>query len=188
MKGSFLLFMMMWATFASFAQSPRYAGRVEAGIITSLSDYGMNQLTISTTHGVAFADGKLFTGAGVGFGFSVDEDIRQGFFPLYGDLRYTFTSLKLRPFVDVKAGYALHSFLEDVFSNASYHGGFYTSSTVGISFPLNVKNAVNVGVGYTYQCVRSESDFPAISERHYYNTGGLTVGIGIQFESPKFQR
>lgn len=164
------------------AQGTHYMGRVEAGLSAETSHKGMNQVMVSTVHGVSFAEDRLFAGAGAGIGMSINEHLRKGTFPIFGDLRYSFTTLKLRPYVDLKAGYGFYGYLQSVDGDATDEGGLYVSPAFGISLPLNEKKALNIGIGYTYQRVGWKDDIPG--QPHYlhtYNAGGVTFSIGLQF-------
>ncbi|MCM1483588.1 MAG: hypothetical protein NC043_04570 [Muribaculaceae bacterium] len=160
-----------------------YEGRVEGGYQLGTADrHKMDEWVISTTHGVSLFADRLFLGGGIGFGLTTNQD-RFTFhtIPIYADIRYTLSSLKVRPYVDVKIGGAI--FDDGGLDGGGYDGDFkfYIAPTAGISIPLSRLFSLNAAVGYTYQNAYYHygiTGFPMPPPEHF-NAGGVTFSAGI---------
>jgi hypothetical protein len=98
--------------------------------------------------------------------------------PVFANARANFSKGKIVPFVDLKAG---------VFVTNS--GGLYLSPSVGIRVALNEKQAINIGVGYSYEKLQFQSFDNFISqynmdytrENRSLYTEAITIKAGFEF-------
>ncbi|MCM1483587.1 MAG: hypothetical protein NC043_04565 [Muribaculaceae bacterium] len=172
------------AAIAANAQSPvHYEGRIETGYQLGTADrHKMDEWIISTTHGVSLFADRLFLGGGIGFGITTNQgNFTYHNIPIYADIRYTLSSLKVQPYVDVKIGTAKLN--DGGLIGGGYDGDFkfYIAPTAGIIIPLNRLFSPNAAVGYTYQNAYyryGATGFPMPSPDHF-NAGGVTFSAGI---------
>lgn len=173
---------------ASHAQSSHYKGFVDLGFTFGRSDYGFNQLTATTTHGVSLLSNRLFAGAGAGFGLSVVQDMSETFIvPIYAAGRYTFNDdVSVKTFIDAKIGYA-GMWSEDSDGDDGPSGGFYFAPSIGVTTAAG-KVDFNIALGYSVICARLEEcilttdgiESHTVSNKRH-NAGGVFLTVGISF-------
>lgn len=151
------------------AAEPEYRGFADFGYSFGTGMYGFPQLMINTTHGLDLVPGQFFVGAGTGVGIAAERQTHTAVsVPVYADARYTFTRPKVKPTVDLKAGYGF------VFKESGYRGGLYFAPTAGVSFGLASRSELHVGLGYVIQNARCNSN-------DTFNAGGFLLTAGVSF-------
>lgn len=185
MRKSLFLLIILCITSVSSAQS-NYRGFINSGYSFGVGEYGFDQWNINTVHGVEFLHNSLFIGGGVGFGVSTENHrLKTYSIPVFADVRYTVGNLKVKPYIDMKAGYS--ELIDEEHDGGGYNsGGFYFSSSIGVSLPVVRKTSVHIGLGYTYN--RAIYEFSYIpgdgktgSENKTFNAGGITLSVGVSF-------
>ncbi len=185
MKKSFILIILLFITSVSFAQI-NYRGSVNTGYTFGVGEYGFNQWNINTIHGVEVLHSSLFLGGGIGVGISTESDrLKTYSIPVFADVRYTVSSLKFKPYLDMKIGYS--ELIDEEHDGGGYNsGGLYLSPSIGVSLPLAGKTFIHIGLGYTYnKAIYEFSYIPGTgkngSENKTFNAGGLTLSVGVSF-------
>lgn len=151
-----------------------YRGFVDVGGIAGVGDYGMNAVTISTTHGYQVIPSYLYLGAGIG----LDGHDGACFLPLFADIRSQLPTGRFSPFVDMRLGYGgrLGDWGFD-------RGGFYFNPSIGVTWTLSRRVGLELSVGYTLQdAVVWEvyyDDFMLGSMRK--DIGGISFRFGVTF-------
>ena len=146
-----VIVLLLGGVFTSFAQSG-YRGFADIGLGAGFNKvFGFNAM-ISTTHGYQ-CNGHIFTGAGVGIGYSgmeipqnynlpagVSVDARVGMrVPLYANFRYDYSLISSKSFFfSTKLGYDLVA------------DGYYISAEFGVRFGRNSAVSYNLGLGLDY--------------------------------------
>lgn len=142
---------------------------------------------ISTSHGYQF-NPWLFAGVGLDYslkdiGYSDNHyyQLTSHFLSIFADVRTDLQFSKFTPFGDVRIGV-----------NATSHGTFYFSPTIGYRFNWERKIGINVGVGYTLDSYRYERHVEGTTPdgfsilvptgQHFnYNKSSFTFRVGIDF-------
>lgn len=171
-----LSLLLMFGSYIS-AQSPRYKAFVNTGYAFSNGERTFDQWMINTAHGVEICPDHLFIGGGVGFGVSTESSNPTSYsLPVFADVRYSIGEWKVRPFIDIKAGYG---FLWN--DEYNLYGGFYFHPNTGICIPLSYRNDLSLGIAYTLHNAyyRKQSN----SKRQDINikAGGVAIMLGISF-------
>ena len=167
------------------AQSVKYSGDVEAGVVASRK-FADAQIGVSTTHGAYFANPKLFVGAGALVGFNINGEYCDEVYPIYGDIRKDFTINRLfTVFIDAKAGYSINGNNTGILSDSGIDYGFYCYPSIGLRFATSRQCGIYLKLGYTYQ-EATESYFWATNGNidkgnTQYNAGGFSASIGFSF-------
>jgi hypothetical protein len=170
----------------SYAQSSHYKGFVDLGYSFGHGDYGFDQIFVTTTHGATILSDKLFVGAGVGFGISTGSNTDRTYtVPVYAASRYTFDQRMIKPFVDLKIGYAGMS-NEERDGGGDITRGFYLAPSLGIGASAG-KVDFNVALGYSVIRAKYEASLEpdlkssVITLNEHYNAGGVFLTLGVSF-------
>jgi hypothetical protein len=165
----------------SYAQSAHYTGFADLGYSTGNGHYSLKQVFATTTHGATILSNKLFLGAGVGFGASLDASNIDNTYtlPIYAASRYTLGTNSIKPFADLKIGYA-GMWNEDSDGGGSISGGFYCAPSVGIT-TTEGKIGFNIAIGYSVIRAKYEKDLEPLFITDKFNAGGFFVTLGISF-------
>lgn len=164
----------------SYSQNAHYSGFADLGFSTGGGYYGLKQIFITSTHGVSVLSDKLFFGAGTAIGTSVESNIGQTYMlPIYAASRYTFNKSCVKPFVDLKIGYA-GMWNEDTDGGGDTSGGLYIAPSVGITTNAG-KIDFNIAIGYSVICAEYEEYYEPTPVTNKYNAGGLFLTVGISF-------
>lgn len=172
-------------TSISVAQSS-YRGFVNTAYSFGSGEYGFNQWHINTVHGVVLFHNRLFIGGGIGLGISTESDrLKTYSLPVFADVRYTLSNLKVKPYIDMKIGYS-ELFDEEHDGGGDNSGGLYIFPSAGVSLPVARKTSIHVGVGYTYNRAKYEFSYiPGTGslgrDSKRFNAGGLTLSVGFSF-------
>jgi hypothetical protein len=119
-------------------------------------------------------------GAGIGVGTSVESNIGHTYtIPLYAASRYTLNKNSVKPFADLKIGYA-GMWNEDSDGGGDTSGGFYIAPSVGITTDAG-KIEFNIAIGYSVVRAEYEEYYEPTPITNKYNAGGLFLTLGISF-------
>jgi hypothetical protein len=165
----------------SYTRNAHYSGFADLGYSTGHGKYGFKQVFVTTTHGVSILSNSLFIGAGIGFGASLDTSNIDNTYtlPIYAASRYTLNEKYIKPFLDLKIGYA-HMWDEVACGGGNTTGGFYLAPSVGITTPAG-KIGFNIAIGYSVIRAKYEKDLEPILITDKYNAGGLFMTLGVSF-------
>ncbi len=125
---------------------------VEMGLLTANSSgraAGELGLALNYTLGVEFTN-NLYTGFGLGW-MSLSSGSEEQVFPFYMRLGITMPDWKVKPAIHLDAGMAIAADHRDGFNEARSQGGMYFNPSLGCSFPVGERTAVQVGLGYIFQ-------------------------------------
>lgn len=148
-----------------------YRGFVDIGYALGVGDYGDGVFAVSTSHGYQF-NPYIFVGAGIGVDYHLDYE--TVFLPIFADIRGYFIDGSITPFVGIKIGYSPVD---------GY--GLYFNPSVGASFGISRKFALNVSIGYNLQ--RAEvytyyySYYGPRSSYSNETIGAITFKVGFEF-------
>lgn len=149
-----------------------YRGFVDIGYALGVGDYGDGVFAVSTSHGYQF-NPYIFVGAGIGVDYHLDYE--TVFLPIFADIRGYFIDGNITPFVGIKIGYSPVD---------GY--GLYFNPSVGASFGISRKCALNVSIGYNLQ--RAEiynyyysPYFYSYSSYSNETVGAITFKVGFEF-------
>ena len=118
---------------------------------------------LATSHGYQF-NPYFFLGGG--FGIDVNHVVKTSFVsaPLFGQVRVNLTDSSISPYLDCKGGYSFGDLQ-----------GAYVQPSVGVSFAIKHRFAINVGLAYT--CM-----FEKISGKDdTHKTNKLAIQFGFEF-------
>ena len=149
-----------------------YRGFVDIGYAVGVGDYGDGVFAVSTSHGYQF-NPYFFVGAGIGVDYHFDYETM--FLPIFADLRGYFIDGRITPYIGVKIGY----------SPVDGTGLFFNPS-VGASFGISRKFALNISIGYNLQRAEMYKSY----YNYYYGyshsysdetLGAITFKVGFEF-------
>ncbi|MDR1344982.1 MAG: hypothetical protein LBJ39_06475 [Tannerellaceae bacterium] len=175
------------------------------GMGDSIHAFSRTEVTISM--GYQFTP-SLFVGAGTGIhlysdsvkldkildGRPVDNCYLSYVFPVFADVRYTFSNGKIKPFAALKAGYSMGlskttsvTQTDGVTSRKTEYKaeslGLYLAPSIGAKFMLGPV-ALNIGAGYSMQMYNSETLSPTkegVKIKKMDIMGGVTLRAGLEF-------
>ena len=165
------------------------------------SSSSTTELQISPS--VTMTNGYMFNehwAMGLGLGIEIFD---SNLYPLFADIRYTFSDNKVSPFIALKTGYAFGNFRakhhDEITLNfppfnatdvdVRHYGGFLLNPEIGISISLNNDSDLMFTIAYRYQ--KTKTNVIEIYEDDYYsktqwenkaNLDKLSFGIAIMFK------
>lgn len=149
-----------------------YKGIVELGYQIGTGDYGMDRLKLNIINGYQI---NPYFSLGFGTGLRYYFDAEAALIPLFADFRANFIDNKISPYLSLGVGYSFNA------TNDFEGVGFLLNPTVGVSFKVSDKSAMNVGLGYEMQ----KMDFYYVGYYDYYssseNSGAISINVGISF-------
>ncbi len=149
-----------------------YKGIVELGYQIGTGDYGMDRLKLNIINGYQI---NPYFSLGFGTGLRYYFDAEAALIPLFADFRANFIDNKISPYLSLGVGYSFDA------TNDFEGVGFLLNPTVGVSFKVSDKSAMNVGLGYEMQ----KMDFYYGGYYDYYssseNSGAISINVGISF-------
>ena len=149
-----------------------YKGIVELGFQIGTGDYGMDRLKLNIING--FQVNPYFS-LGFGTGFRRYFDAEATLIPIFADFRTNFIDNKISPYLSLGVGYSFDA------TNDFEGVGFLLNPTVGVSFKVSDKSALNIGLGYEMQ----KMDFYYGGYEAYSlgseNSGAISINVGISF-------
>lgn len=142
-----------------------YKGIVELGYQIGVGDFGMDRIKLNIING--YQVNQNFS-IGIGTGVRYYTDAESLLVPIFADFRGNLIlDSKISPYLSLGIGYSFDA--TDSFTGV----GFLLNPTVGVSFMVSDKSAMNIGLGYEMQKI--SDDYLSI------NTGGFDISIGISF-------
>ena len=151
-----------------------YKGIVELGYQIGTGDYGMDRLKLDVINGYQI-NPYFSLGLGVGLRYYFDAD--DAVIPIFADFRANFIDNPISPYLSLGIGYSF-----DATNN--FDGlGFLLSPTIGVSFKISDKSALNVGIGYEMQNMNSYS-YDSYGDYYgsgHVNSGAISIVVGISF-------
>ena len=161
---------------------PGYKGIIEWGYQIGVGNFGIDRLKLNIING-----GQLnpYFSLGFGTGLRYYYNISALLIPIFADFRINFINNTVSPYLSLGVGYSLDAL----------HGegaGAFFDPTVGVSFKISRKSAINVGVGYEMQWLKYyysvEGYYGGYYDYHggYYEeftkiSGALSLVLGISF-------
>lgn len=149
-----------------------YKGIVELGYQIGTGDYGMDRLKLNIINGYQI-NPYFSLGFGTGLRYYFDEE--AALIPVFADFRANFINNKVSPYFSLGVGYSFDA------TNDFEGVGFLLNPTVGVSFKVSEKSAMNVGLGYEMQ----KMDFYYGGYFGYFssseNSGAISINVGISF-------
>lgn len=150
-----------------------YKGIVELGYQIGTGDYGMDRLKLNIINGYQI---NPYFSLGFGTGLRYYFDAEAALIPVFADFRANFMNNKISPYLSLGVGYSFDA------TNDFEGVGFLLNPTVGVSFKVSDKSAMNVGLGYEMQ----KMDFYYYDGYYGYyssseNSGAISINVGISF-------
>jgi len=149
-----------------------YKGIVELGYQIGTGDYGMDRLKLNIINGYQI---NPYFSLGFGTGLRYYFDAKAALIPVFADFRANFINNKVSPYLSLGVGYSFDA------TNDFEGVGFLLNQTVGVSFKVSDKSAMNVGLGYEMQ----KMDFIYGGYYGYssssVNSGAISINVGISF-------
>jgi hypothetical protein len=109
--------------------------------------------------GLSFISGYQFDfGLAIGAGLGIDL-MDEVYMPIVGDLKYTFRSSKISPFIYFQGGYSIslenpdpydYEYYDYYESDLESKGGYILNPGIGFKINLNERNAFSFSLGYKY--------------------------------------
>lgn len=156
-----------------------YKGIVELGYQIGTGDYGMDRLKLNIINDYQI---NPYFSLGFGTGLRYYFDVEAALIPVFADFRANIMNNKISPYLSLGVGYSFDA------TNDFEGVGFLLNHTVGVSFKVSDKFAMNIGFGYEMQ----KMDFMYFYYGGYYgyygyyyssseNFGAISINVGISF-------
>ena len=153
-----------------------YKGIIELGYQIGIEGYddAMDRLKLNIINGYQI-NPHLSLGLGTGLRYYLDED--AVLIPIFADLRVSFMSKNVLPYFSLGVGY---SFSAD---NSFAGVGVILEPSIGVSFKVSKKFAINLGCGYEMQRMTSLYYYynMVTSCEHKLISGAININVGISF-------
>lgn len=153
-----------------------YKGIVELGYQIGIEGYddAMDRLKLNIINGYQI-NPHLSLGLGTGLRYYLDED--AVLIPIFADLRVSFMSKNVLPYFSLGVGYSFNA-------DHNFAGvGVILEPSIGVSFKVSKKFAINLGGGYEMQRMtlyKYNYNKETYSERKYIS-GAISINVGISF-------
>ena len=147
-----------------------YKGIVELGYQIGTGDFGMDRIKLNIINGYQI-NPYFSLGFGTGLRYYFDAD--AALIPLFADFRANFINNKTSPYFSLGIGYSLDA------TNGFEGVGFLLEPTVGVSFKVSDKSAINVGLGYAMQKMKFYDYW--YGSTYNENSGAISINVGISF-------
>jgi len=145
-----------------------HKGILEWGYHFGTGSYGMDRLKLNIIN--AYQINPYFSfGFGTGLRYYFDNE--AALLPFFVDLRANFINSEISPYFSFGIGYSFD--LTNDFKGV----GFLLNPTLGISFKVSDKSAINVGLG----CELQNMKFYRYGSTHNKNSGAISINVGISF-------
>ncbi|MFA6612975.1 MAG: hypothetical protein WCS64_05300 [Dehalococcoidales bacterium] len=151
-----------------------YKGIIELGYQIGVGEKGKNRLKLNIINGYQI-NPHLSLGLGTGLRYYLYKD--AVLIPIFADLRVSFMSKNVLPYFSLGVGY---SFSAD---NSFAGVGVILEPSIGVSFKVSKKFAINLGGGYEMQRMtlyKYNYNKDTYSERKYIS-GAISINVGISF-------
>ena len=149
-----------------------YKGIVELGYQIGTGDYGMDRLKLNIINGYQI---NPYFSLGFGTGLRYYFDAEAALIPLFADFRANFIDNKISPYLSLGVGYSFDA------TNDFEGVGFLLNPTVGVSFKVSDKSAMNVGLGYEMQKMKFYDYWYGDTYTYNENSGAISINVGISF-------
>jgi len=141
--------------------------------------------------GISFISGYQFDfGLAVGAGLGIDL-MSEVYMPIVGDLKYTFRSSKISPFIYFQGGYSIsledpdpydYEYYDYYESDLESKGGYILNPGVGFKINLNERNAFSFSLGYKYMEInQTYKEFNGQNIDRKIKTNRIVLGFGYYF-------
>lgn len=162
---------------SSFAQSGfrerhgAYKGFLDVGLAGAFA-YGESSVSfeLRTSHGVQITP-FVFVGGGIGVGVNGGSaEYATVMAPIFAQTRFNFTRTTISPYLDIKGGYSVGDFK-----------GGYLQPSLGVSFPITNKFAIDFGLAYTLNTQKDSYNdwFYSYVQRESIHT--ISLNFGFEF-------
>ena len=157
-----------------------YRGIVEVGYALGIGDYGMNNFRFNFINSISIG-GSTFVGLGLGYRSYFEKSnperylvSRKGQVPVFLDLRTTFSSSSVTPYLALGIGTS-----QGYGGTEKKNEGLFFNASGGIWFNLSDRFAVFAGVAYELQ----QLEFANYSDNISYKekVGSVSLNLGISF-------
>lgn len=149
-----------------------YKGIVELGYQIGTGDYGMDRFKLNIINGYQV---NPYFSLGLGTGLRYYFDAEALLIPVFADFRANFINNKISPYLSLGVGYSLNA--TDDFEGI----GFLLNPTVGVSFKVSDKSAMNVALGYEMQKMEFYNGGYYGYNTSSVNSGAISINVGISF-------
>ena len=156
-----------------------YKGIIEIGYEIGTSDFNTDRLKLNIINGYQI---NPYFSAGFGTGLRYYFDAKAALIPVFADFRANFIDDNVSPYLSLSVGYSFDA------TNSFKDVGFLLNPTVGVSFMISEKSAMNIGLGYEIQKMTFYEfwDGAAIGTAINYatysdNSGAISINVGISF-------
>ena len=144
-----------------------YRGFIEVGGGFGVGYAGDGVFSFQTSHGYQCTP-YFYLGAGVGL--DVHFGYEAIFMPIFANIRTNFLNRPITPFFDAKIGYSVVDGM-----------GLYFNPNFGVSFGLNKKAALNLGIGYNMQMADVYYYDGYYSDYYREIIGTICFKLGVEF-------
>jgi hypothetical protein len=166
---------IQWKSGGSFRNSDiqsGYKGIAEVGYDIGTGNYGMDRLKLYFINGYQV---NPYFSLGCGTGLQYYFDAEAALIPIFADFRVHFMDNKVSPYLSLGVGYSFDA------TNSFKGVGFLLIPTMGVSFKVSEKSAMNIGLGYEIQRMKF-----IYYDWYYYdesmeNSGAASINVGISF-------
>ena len=149
-----------------------YKGIVELGYEIGTGDFGMDRLKLNVINGYQI---NPYFSLGFGTGLRYYFDAEAALIPIFADFRANFMDNNVSPYLSLGVGYSFDA------TNSFEGVGFLLNPTVGVSFMVSEKSAMNVGIGYEMQRMKFFYYDWYYNDEFTENSGAISINVGISF-------
>jgi len=149
-----------------------YKGIVELGYEIGTGDFGMDRLKLNIINGYQI---NPYFSLGFGTGLRYYFDAEAALIPIFADFRANFMDNNVSPYLSLGVGYSFDA------TNSFEGVGFLLNPTVGVSFKVSDKSAMNVGLGYEMQRMKFFYSGWGYYDEWTENSGAISINVGISF-------
>jgi hypothetical protein len=142
-----------------------YKGIVEMGYQYGVGAYRLNALKVNIINGYQI---NPYFSLGIGTGVRYYFDEEAALIPIFADFRANLIDNKISPYLSLGLGYSFNA------TNEFKGFGFLVNPTLGVSFKVSDKAALNFGVGYDLQKLK-------FYEYEDNSLDAISINIGISF-------
>lgn len=146
-----------------------YKGIVELGYQIGTGDYGMDRLKLNIINGYQI---NPYFSLGFGTGLRYYFDAEAALIPVFADFRANLMNNNVSPYLSLGIGYSFDA------TNGFEGVGFLLNPTVGVSYKVSDKSAINVGLGYEMQRMKF---FDWYYNEWTENSAAISINVGISF-------
>jgi len=149
------------STTSSSGMRQGYKGIFEIGYEIGTGDFGIDRLKLNIING--YQINPVFSiGFGTGLRYYFDADV--ALMPIFANVRTYFIDHNVTPYLSLDIGYAFNA------SKRNFEGvGFLMNPTIGASYMISNRSAMNFGIGYGMQRI----------ER--WGVSAISINFGISY-------